>query len=94
VASYILEELVIRERIREWKYQGVALLHTALQTYKTPDLVDKLISSSDEMFSMVMHREGAYDLTDKPEKSSAEKKDLLTPDVKKYFEMLDRLEDA
>ena len=54
--------------MREWKSQVVHILSVAAKVSGNPELVTRVSEEADELLAMVLHQDGSYILTAKPDK--------------------------
>jgi hypothetical protein len=77
--SYLLEEMVHRERLRKWHYHMSDILALAAQVSGNKQLLDKVIDQTNTLYKMEIHSVGAYDSaighTNKTEEDTKKKSD-------------------
>jgi hypothetical protein len=83
--------MIYRERIRTWKTKVSELIALTATVTGKAELVETVTEYVDTLLDMVLHKEGAYDLFDKAEKSKA---DVEESQIEQYFDLLDRIPDA
>ncbi len=59
--SWIMEEMVHRERMRQWHYHYSQVLGVAAQVTGNKDLVNNLADHLDKLFHMELHAPESYD---------------------------------
>ena len=90
VQSAIMEEMVHRDRIREWKRGELHVITSAYGALQNDKLLEQLVAQSTSIMEMALHYPSAYDIKEKPE---AEVNAPGKPDVD-YLSMLDSLPDV
>ena len=90
VQSAIMEEMVHRERVRDWKRGELHVITSAYSALTTDKLLEQLVEHSTSIMQMALHYPGAYDLKEKPATGggSPSKSDS------EYLGMLDSMPDS
>lgn len=86
-----MEEMVHRERMRQWHYHYSQVLGVAAQVTQSKDLVDKLADHLDKLFHMELHAPESYDFIAKSAKVSESPSPRSDEEL---LAMLDRIPDA
>ena len=85
--SWIMEEMVHRERMRSWHYHYSQVLGVAAQVTNNKKLVDKLADHLDKLFNMELHATESYDFISTKTTVS----ERVSPTDNELFSMLDRI---
>jgi hypothetical protein len=89
--SWILEEMVHRQRMRQWHYHYTDVISVAAKVTGDKDLISTLAEHLDKLFHMELHAPESYDFIAKAAKVS----DSHSPRTdEELLAMLDRIEDA
>ena len=88
--SWIMEEMVHRERMRSWHYHYSNVLGIAAQVSGDKTLVDKLATHLDTLFNMELHSSGSYDFIGNTMLSEGR----VAPTDADLFAKLDRMPDV
>lgn len=88
--SWIMEEMVHRERVRSWHYHYSQVLGVAAQVTGNKDLVDKLADHLDKLFGMELHESESYDFVT----SNVTVSKRVSPTDEDLFKILDRIPDV
>lgn len=91
VQSYLLEEMVHRERMRKWHYHMSDILALAAQISNNKNLLDKVVEQTNTLYKMEIHSIGAYHST--MEDSTKANKEVPKSD-KELLSLLDGLPDV
>jgi len=88
--SWIMEEMVHRERMRKWHYHYSQVLGLAAQVTGDKNLLDKLASRLDKLFNMELHIPESYDFIG----TDGDIEDRVSPSDEELLNMLDRIPDV
>ncbi|MAG27770.1 hypothetical protein CMI47_19755 [Candidatus Pacearchaeota archaeon] len=88
VQSAVMEEMIHRERVREWKSAELQVLNYAFQATRNEKLFEELAGHVSNIMSMALHMPEAYQIAEKP---SPDVDDNKLKSDQEYLELLNNM---